>query len=443
MYCTFAAALNKTGLTDQPITSRAMAKELAEHGHLIGKSTINYHRAGTCKCTNPAAVDDRPAPAAPRAESGKVDVGPDGGEFTEIKTSEPLTDWTHIFERFNLDPEQFTIVDDTVRMSMWQQSKGLEDGTRDIVNLYSYRAKFTRKKQGMIDYATLRDQIRNWAPTPASTTPSRPPVTYVIGMADWQLGKGEGDGTPGTLRRLNASLEAITRDLDQLAAQGIRPEGVLFANLGDHTENVAGSYASQTHTVDLNMRDQLNLALEQNLAWLKALAPRFKTATYAACMCNHGQLSRGNGRDNVTDDADNATGLIGDTLATLCKLHPELEHIEFNIPRDEMITTTTVSGVNMAMAHGHKISGAEETWLAKQSQNLVHTRRFIPDLWFTAHRHSAAVNDYGPYTRIQATTVDPGSKWFTDSTGAYSRPGTTTFLVGADLPGMWDHYRIH
>lgn len=294
-----------------------------------------------------------------------------------------------------------------------------------------------------LDLAALTEAVRGWRPPMQPVYRPGDSVALVVSMADWQLGKGEGDGTAGTLRRLAASLESILAHVDELRAKGYDLERVILANMGDHTENVAGSYASQTHTVDLNMRDQLTLAIETNLAWIKALVPLFPAATYAAALCNHGQLSRGQGRDNVTDDADNATGLIGDTLKTICAAHDGLKGIEWIVPRDEMITRVTAAGVNVPLSHGHKITGKEEDWLAKQSQYLTRVHRFIPDVWHTAHKHHAALTDFGPYTRIQATTTDPGSKWLLDSSGMYSRPGTTTFLVGAHLPGKWAEYRIH
>lgn len=401
--------------------------------------TIRRHNAKQCICYR-----EHEAGNTSNAETltAKVDVTSDGGEFVDVQTTEKITNWDHVFAKFGLDPNEFVIVDDTVRCSTYQQSKALEDGTRDVVNLYSYRARFARKTEAGINYTELASMIRSWSPVRAIKGDS--PTTYVVGLADFQLGKAErGQGTASTVERINKSLAAIHQDLDQLEARGLLPEHVLLANMGDHTEGVQGSYASQTHTVDLNTRDQLNLAIEINLQWIKELTPRFKSATYAACLCNHGRLSRGNGKDNVTDDSDNATGLIGDTLKTLCKLHPELEHVEFEIPREEMITLVTVNGVNIAMSHGHKVTGNEATWLAKQAQNLAHRRNFLVDIWLLAHKHHASLIDLGPYTRIQATTVDPGSKHYEDMSGMYSRPGTTVFISGEQLPGKWDHYRIH
>lgn len=438
--CAYADALQQAGHTDNrdELTSRA-----AEAIYGVGKSTVNNHRAGTCGCSDnePAKT---PTPAA--VLTGKADVSSDGGEFIDVQTEEPVTDWTRVFERFNLDPAAFDIVDDTVRCSTWQQSKALDDGTRDVVQLYSYRARFRRRAN--VDAPRLDDLIstvRAWSPYPVPVMrPTTQAVSLVVGLADFQLGKCEsGNGTPQTLERINASLAATQSHIDSLRRDGVNIDHLVLANLGDHIENVNGSYDGQTYSVDLNMRDQLTLAIEVNMQWIKQLAPQFERTTYSACMCNHGQLSRGAGRNNVTDDSDNATGFIADTLKTVCNLHPDLSGIEWVIPRDEMITTFTANGVNVATAHGHKISGKEEAWLAAQSQYLTHTRRFIPELWFTAHKHHASLVDLGPYTRIQATTVDPGSKWLTDSNGQYSRPGVTSFLTADHLPGKWSHYSVH
>jgi len=431
--CAYAQALHTAGHTDNrdELTERAAAAIYS-----VARSTIGNHRRSECGCGEDVVE--------PEQVTGKLELTSDGGSFTGIEVTEPIrSDWSAVFARFNLDPAEFVIADDTVRMSSWQQSKRTETGDRDLVWLYSYSARFTRKAKNAVDVGALVNSIREWeAPAQRVTRPGEP-VSLIVGMADFQLGKGEGDGTKGTLARLERSLASIVNHVDRLQADGVPLEHLVLANMGDHTEGVQGSYASQTHQADLNTRDQITLALEVNMQWIKALAPKFACATYIACLCNHGQLARGTGRDNVTDDADNATGLIGDTLRTVCNLHPDLSHIEWVIPRDEMITTFNASGVNIAAAHGHKISGKEEAWLASQSLMLTHSRGFTPDLWFTAHRHSAAVNDYGPYARIQATTVDPGSKWYSDQTGMYARPGVTTFLAGKHIPGKWDRYTIH
>jgi hypothetical protein len=389
------------------------------------------------------SVADRIASEQPPAAlPGQLDLTSEGGEFTDIRSEEPITDWSDVFRRFNLDPESFTIVDDTVRMSVWEQSKRLENGDRDTVQMHSYRARFTRRAAGMVDVPALTESLRKWKPT-IKPVPRQlgTPVTYFDGWADWQIGKGEGDGTPGTIQRILDGFEKSQQRIKQMREAGINVSSLLVANMGDPTEAVTGHYASQTYSVDLNLRDQINTALELSLTGLKALAPMFDEVTYTACLCNHGQWQRVGGKA-LTDDADNSTGLIGDVLAQTCALHPNLSHIKFDIPRDEMITTGTFSGVGVAMAHGHKISGAEDAWLAKQTGWLRTTKDFKVELWATAHRHTASVDDMGTYHRIQCTTNDPGSKSFTDATGKFSTQGTTTFLIGRHDKRLFSHYEV-
>lgn len=297
-----------------------------------------------------------------------------------------------------------------------------------------------------VDTDELVEHIRSWRPTYA--TPGAPitgtPEGFIVALSDWQIGKSYGpeNGTAGTIERLHASLDGIVKQITRLRAEGRNLRTLHLANLGDHIENVTGSYSSQTYEVDLNLRDQIETALELNMLFVKTLAPLFEHVVYTANPCNHAQLTRGQGKSNVTDDADNATGLLAELVRQMCNLTPHLAHVEVRVPRGEMITPVTVEGVNIATAHGHKITGNEETWLAKQSQRLVHEQKFITDLWLVAHRHSLSVDDFGPYSRIQATTVDPGSKWFTDAVGNYARPGTTIFTVQDGRPGLWDDLKV-
>jgi hypothetical protein len=405
------------------------SKSNVQWAHALGidESSVRRH-------LKHATVHDDPV-------SARIELGPDGGEFADVRTTEPLTDWSGVFRQFKLDPNMFIIADDTVRMKSWQQSKRLESGERDTITLYSYSARFARKTVGTVDVAALTASLRSWKPTRATIALTTTEVTLFVGWADWQLGKGEGDGTAGTTQRILDSFESTEKRVKDLRRQGVNVAGIVLANMGDHTEAVTGHYMSQTYSVDLNQRDQLNLAIDLNLTGIKTLAPLAETVTYAACLCNHGQWQRVGGKA-LTDDSDNSTGFIGDTLRTVCSTHPGLSHVDWLIPRDEMITTGTFSGVEVAMAHGHKISGNEETWLSKQSAWLQTTRNFRPRLWATAHRHTASVDDYGPYFRVQCTTNDPGSKSFTDGTGKWSTRGTTTFLIDPSSPRLMSHYEV-
>lgn len=383
------------------------------------------------------------------APKGHADVTSDSAHFTNIQTTKPLAttqDWAPIFAQFNLDPAEFVIVDDTVRMSTWQQSARSKSGDRDLIQLYSYSARFTRV-QIPVDAVRIDEMIadiRAWKPRKNRRIPGTglgPTVTQWFGNADMQTGKGEGGGTPALKQRFFDDLEQV-QDLIKLRRKfGMNIEGIAFANMGDPIESTDGHYASQTFTVDLNQRDQLTTVLELWKAGLRELVPMAEKFTFLNVLCNHGEWKRRDGK-SFTGDADNASGFLGDTLRMLFDGQRGFEHIEWVLPRDQMISTATLSGVNVAAAHGHKLSGKIEDWLTRQSDWLHLNQEFRPGLWALAHKHHAHVQDFGPYHAIQHTSLDGGSKSYTDYTGKWSTSGTTTFLIGQHDPRKFSHYEV-
>jgi hypothetical protein len=107
-----------------------------------------------------------------------------------------------------------------------------------------------------------------------------------------------------------------------------------------------------------------------------------------------------------------------------------------------MVQMIELSGVNVAITHGHKITGKEFEWLRGQSQKLQYETGEMPNLWVTAHRHHFSAEDYGPFWRFQCPSLDGGSKWYTDSSGKWSTPGTLTMLVGRHDPRGWSDIAV-
>ena len=365
-----------------------------------------------------------------------VEVGPDGGEFQTAALDRPITlatDWIAVLEGFGLDPDEFYVVDDTVRMSKWQQSKRTESGDRDIVWLYSYKARFARRTPTLteLDIDQLRTKIDKWRPRSIKTnTTNSEPCTFLINWADWQIGKSAGGGVAATVERVQQSFDDCLARIKELRRAGRNIEKVAIFNMGDPSEGCSGNYASQAHTVELNMRAQLNLVLDLWTQGLASLAPDI----FASVLCNHGEWTRNGGSKPITSDSDNVGGYLGDTVRRIFG-----ESIEWHIAHDEMVQMVELSGVPVAITHGHKITGKEFEWLRGQSQRLQYDAGVMPRLWVTAHRHHLSLEDYGPFWRAQCPSLDGGSKWFSDMTGKWSTPGTLTMLVGNhDIRGWSD-----
>jgi hypothetical protein len=381
------------------------------------------------------------------ANKGRVTIEKDGGEFVDVALDAPIEadDWSRVFAIFQLNPDEFEVADDTVRMSTWQQSKGLDDGTRDIVQLYSYSARFKRKPKARLsddEIAKRRKAIQSWKLYGKSVKSPKPhkndsPVAAVINLADIQGGKSEGGGVKATERRLHDGLTNVQHWINRMSGDYNLTEVVLVNN-GDPMENCAGNYAAQLFTVELNHRGQMNFVLDVWEQYAKALFPRFEKAQFVSVLCNHGEFGRMGGGKSQTSDSDNAGGFLAETLQRVLD-RPEFHHVEWTIPHDEMNVYTTAAGVPMAFNHGHKIPGNDasgfEKWLNGQvrGDHNAHAAR----IWQTAHRHHFAAWDMGSCSVFQAPSLDGGSKWLTDMTGRYSRSGILAYLVGEHAPLGW------
>lgn len=380
-----------------------------------------------------------------------VDATPDGGEFTGLVTTEPvrLGDYegafAKVYELAGLNPDEYRIVDDTVRFSAWEQSARAKDGARDRVTLYSYRARFQRITE--LDRRTaevveaLAENLRRRRLTVrrAPGTGLGEPCAMTHLPSDWQLGKDEireadlehgATGVEQTEWRVLRGVDAAKSRLKSLRRVGRNVTGIGIGFMGDPTENVADSYENQTHIIELNLTEQVLRALDLATYVCEELLPlATDEAAVWAVLCNHGQLARRGTKTNVTDDSDNVQNLIMRLLRDRI-VGPKLPAVAWHVPGAEMITTLDVAGVPVAAAHGHKIRGAEEAWLLKQTALLQAKRGTAPRVWLTAHRHSQNVLDLGAVHRIQAATADGGSKHFTDETAVYATPGTTNLLIG-------------
>lgn len=373
----------------------------------------------------------------------KVDITSDFadlscGETGKNGTDEHLVaadDWDGVLRHFGLNPDEFEIVDDTVRMGSWQQSKGLEDGTRDTITLYSYRARFARIRNRLpkADLDAAREQVWKWRPLARRTPGSGlgAPCTFYIGWSDWQIGK---DGTREfTIPRVHESIERSIDRIKELRKVGRNIEGIAVANMGDPNEGCDGNYASQPNTIEMNQREQLNTALALWLTGLRALVPMAEKFDFISVLCNHGEWTRnGLGTRPITSDSDNIGGFLADQLRVTLSDRDDFEHIRWTIPGSEMTVTTELSGVLGAFAHGHKTPGTakELEWMQAQSLRILRERGREPRLWMVAHRHTLDIKDHGPWWRIQHPSLDTGSKWFADIAGKWSSPGTFTCLIG-------------
>src|SRR5690606_493156 len=169
-----------------------------------------------------------------------VDAGPDGGEFTGLVTTEPVKPgqyqgaFAKVYELAGLNPDDYRIMDDTVRFSSWQQSSRPPGSLkRDIVTLYAYRARFQRITKADRDVENIAELVKI-AKSNARRSPRPGPgnLTRVVVVSDAQVGKlGSRGGTPELLARIALLLERLDAVMTRQPCQD-----VLIVDPGDLTE---------------------------------------------------------------------------------------------------------------------------------------------------------------------------------------------------------------
>jgi hypothetical protein len=333
--------------------------------------------------------------------------------------------WAELIADWNLDPTRMEIVDDTIEFRGWDAAIG--GGA--VRRMRYYKAKLRRRfarDADRIDVDALCAQIMR-------RRPARPQVAvedraFIACLSDWQIGKGEGDGTAGTVDRILAAADLL-RD----RVKALKPSIVYVVGMGDISEQCLGHYPSQTFTADLDRREQMRVARRLITACVDAViaAPR---VVLSAVPGNHGENRNGAGKayTTITDNDDLA---VFENVAEVLAANPDrYGHVSTVLANDATLTLDC-AGVPVAFRHGH-IGGhgthgahkIEDWW---KSQALGRQDVADAQILVSAHYHHFLCSESTGRTVLQCPAMDPGSSWWRRITGAESPAGMLTFGVGA------------
>ena len=358
--------------------------------------------------------------------------------------------WAELIADWGLDPTRHRIVDGSAQFRGWDAPIG----GGEVRRLRYYRATIV-EATAAVDRADV-DQLvkaamRKTPPRNRCAIDSDNPA-FIVSLNDWQIGKGEGGGTPATVDRIVASWDRARGRLRELTKLGRRPSRVVLANTGDLVEAVSGHYPSQPFTVDLNGREQLRVARRLLFRMVDDCVTDGYGVTVTAVPCNHGENRNGNGKAQTTPD-DNASLTIVEGLEEACAANPDrYSGVDFAYARD-LTMVLDVAGVNVGLTHGHQIGGARRTGSGSargaaavekwwEGQIMGCHPIAAADLILTAHRHHLQVSEETGRTVMMAPAIDGGSYWFTSTTGRTSPPGMLTLTIGAGHLRGWGDLEV-
>jgi predicted phosphodiesterase len=374
----------------------------------------------------------------PKGWEPGVVFDPTSGSGSIIVQSDDEPDpaiWEHLIADWGLDPKRCAIVPGSVQIRAWD----VNAGEGEIKRLRYYRASIVARTSAVdrADVDALCAEVMKRRPAKPVTVEGE--RALIVCLSDWQLGKGEGDGSRGTMQRILDARDTLVARIKELKRVGRAPSVIYLVGLGDLVEGCAEHYASQTFTVDLDRAQQTRVVRRLILAYVDSvidLAPRI---VLAAVPGNHGENRKdGKAFTSVATDNDDLTTV--ETVGEILSANPDRYGHVSVVLAQEYTLALDVCGVVVAWSHGHtaRKSGHAAAVMEDWWRGQVMGRQGISDadILVAGHRHHLVVSESTGRTFLQCPAMDPGSAWFTASTGSHSPSGLLTFMVGRETYGQ-------
>jgi hypothetical protein len=387
-------------------------------------------------------LEDATVPRRSHPKGWEPGVDTAKGVVTAVSdVSVPPSDWSDIIRELGLGPQWTVDESQPVQVRTWDSG--------DKRNFY-YRATVVPAStaSGSVDVDTLiREVKRRKRKPPQDVDVER---ALVVCLADWQAGKGDGNGTgvAQLLERLWALHAAVPERVRELKKAGVQISTITVLSMGDLSESCDGHYAAQTFQVELDYRQQARLVrrmlVEMLSEWVK-LAPNMQVACVPA---NHGERRKGG--KMFTNWGDNTDVEVFEVVRETLAHNPDVfGHIRWGIPDQEQYLTLDVCGTVVGIVHGHQFrsgsgpQGKAMNWWKNMAMNR--TAVGDADVLVSGHFHHLQVMGEGVAdspkgrTWMQCPALDCGSEWWEHMGGAPTQQGTLTFT--ADANG-WDNLKV-
>lgn len=370
---------------------------------------------------SPALVAKDIAGKYPKGWEPRLEYDPSNGG---VLTSSPRhavdgsPDEAELFAEFDLDPAKWSITN--LRRSRWQKYDGEW--------LESFRATFIPRGLSLSD-GDIADIIKDIKKTKPRQKEYGGDVAFLALSGDQQIGKPDGDGTAGTVKRIVEKTDLAVEVLKRHRKNGIPISPVYLPQLGDCIEGYNSQGGKHIWRNELTLTQMVRVYRRLLTYQVKQFAPLADKLIIPIIPGNHDEAVRvGDSMATTYTDswAIEAASAVQDAL----KENPEAYgHVSFVFPaEDELTVTLDIAGTVVGFAHGHQFGRDPLKWWADQA----HGRQPVGDatILFGAHlHHFHAQHTGGGKTFIRVPSLDGGSTWFRHRRGEDAPPGMVTVTV--------------
>lgn len=356
-------------------------------------------------------------PKPPKGWEPRVEIDGNTGEVTSTPQKDgTLSDFSQILREFDIDPDAFE-VDGGARVSKWQTFHG------EWLTSYKFRI---RAKASVRDIEDLIEIVKDVKPLSNTLidVDNDGKYAFVFAAGDLQLGKSDGDGTEGIVKRYRASLQ---RAVDKVHELGDIVGPILISWVGDCIEGMVSQHGKNARRTELTTTQQVKLLRRLMTETIKAFAPLTNDLRVVSVPGNHDEAQR----EPVTTDYSDSWAV--DALVAVSEaleFNPEaFGHVKCEVvPYDELTSTITIAGTSITHAHGHQWPrGKHFQWWSGQ-----HWGGHSPgeaDILLCGHYHTGAYEQENFKHMIRTPSFEQESTYFRHRTGKIGNPSAVTFLT--------------
>ena len=362
------------------------------------------------------------------------------GTLVSRGTQEQEPEFATLLLEWGFDPNEYEIVGN-LQVRTWDMNMG----GGETQQAWYYKADIRKKIPSLdTDYGQLLKEIKSYKPKTAPVKKGNTAFMYYV--ADWQMGKRDGEGSEGIVSKVLDSLTTANARLKELQKTGHKIDEVYVIGLGDIVENcnLSGWYSSQVWNTDLHLRDQITVA--RRLLWkiVKNFADQNYKVVLSGVTSNHGQ-NRSGKQSLTTEELDNLDLQILEQVGDLA-YESTYKNIKVVVP-DSPHLLLDVKGYAMGFTHGHLTAGGgtpakkiENWWkgqmfgLNEAGDNPVGVARMIVH----GHYHHFTAVQQGGRTIMGVPAMSPSDD-FQTRTGYSTSMGVVTMTVTKD---GWDNLKI-